>query len=217
MSRGRLCLATRNRHKLEEIRAVLADLALDVCSVADFAGCAEVEEDAPTLEGNADKKARWAAACTGLTSLADDTGLEVEALDGAPGVISARWAGPDCSYADNNRKLVQALAGVPDAKRTAAFRCVIALAVPDPDAVAAGFAARVAACHVTLHEGRLEGRILSALRGANGFGYDPLFWIPELGRSLAELTASEKNRVSHRARALAKARTALAARTGLAS
>ena len=104
-----LCVATRNTHKLQEIRAVLADLALEITSPAEHPGCNEVEEDAPTLEGNAEKKARHVAACTGLPSLADDTGLEVDALNGAPGVYSARYAGPQCSFADNNRKLLHEL------------------------------------------------------------------------------------------------------------
>lgn len=209
----RLCVATRNVHKLTEIRAVLADLGLEITSPVDHPGCNEVEEDAPTLEGNAEKKARHVAACTGLPSLADDTGLEVDALDGAPGVYSARYAGPECSFADNNRKLLRELAAVPPARRTAHFRCVIAIARPHVGSESRSFEARVHACTVSLHEGRLDGRIIDEPRGANGFGYDPVFYIPDLGRTLAELALEEKNRVSHRARALAAARRALA--TGL--
>jgi XTP/dITP diphosphohydrolase len=216
----RLCVASRNAHKLDEIRAVLADLPLQVVGVAELAACPEVEEDEPTLEGNAEKKARWVAACSGLWSLADDTGLEVEALDGAPGVFSARWAGPGCSYADNNAKLLRLLRDVPEAARRARFRCVMALAEPGPEAPAgasgrpapddaAAFARRVAACRARLFEGRIEGRIAFEPRGRAGFGYDPLFWIPELGRTLAELPAEDKNRISHRARALAALRPAL--------
>lgn len=202
-----LVVATRNAHKLLEIRAVLADLGYDITSAGDHPGAPEVEEDLPTLEGNAEKKARWVAAATGLPALADDTGLEVDALGGDPGVYSARWAGPGCTYADNNAKLLQELAGVAEPQRTARFRCVIAIATPGP--AAADFDARVRGCRVTLHEGRVEGRILNAPRGAGGFGYDPVFWIPELSRTLAELSLEEKNRTSHRARALAAARTAL--------
>jgi XTP/dITP diphosphohydrolase len=207
VSRVRLVVATRNEHKLAEIRAVLADLDLDVSGAADHPGVPEVEEDAPTLDGNADKKARWVAAATGLLSLADDTGLEVEALDGAPGVFSARFAGPGCSYADNNAKLLAALAGLPTSRRNARFRSVIAIATPDE--VDADFATRVRACRVTLHEGRLDGRILEAPRGTHGFGYDPIFFVPEANCALAELALPDKNRLSHRARALAAARTTL--------
>lgn len=203
----RLVVATRNPHKLTEIRAVLADLDYEITSAADHPEAPEVEEDAPTLEGNAEKKARWVAAATGLLALADDTGLEVDALGGAPGVYSARWAGPQCSYADNNAKLLRELAALPAAPRTAHFRCVIALATPG--AAAGSFESRAAACCVTLHEGRVEGRILEAPRGGQGFGYDPVFWLPECGRTLAELSLAEKNRTSHRARALAAARAAL--------
>jgi XTP/dITP diphosphohydrolase len=212
VSRPRLCVATRNPHKLAEIRAVLADLDVDVTSADEHPGVPDVDEDAPTLAGNAEKKARWVAAATGLLSLADDTGLEVEALDGAPGVVSARFAGPGCSYADNNAKLLAALAGLPPERRSAAFRCVIAIAAPGNPPGDAGFAARAGACRVSLHEGRLEGRILDAARGARGFGYDPVFWVPEVGRTLAEMTPEEKNRISHRARALTAARAALVER-----
>ena len=207
----RLCIATRNPHKLEEIRALVRDLDVDVTSALDDPRCADVDEDAPTLEGNAEKKARWVAAFTGLPSLADDTGLEVDALDGAPGVVSARWAGPSCIPADNVRKLLGLLHDVDDASRTARFRCVVALAVPAADADRMRFPERAAACSVTLHQGRLEGRISRHPRGDAGFGYDPVFFIPELGRTLAELTVAEKNRISHRGRALQAARPALVA------
>src|SRR5262249_22051489 len=124
--------------------------------------------------------------------LADDTGLEVDALGGAPGVRSARFAGPGASYAQNRAKLLEDLRSVPEAKRTARFRCVIAIARPGE--VVAKF------------DGTVEGRILDAPRGESGFGYDPLFLVPELGRTLAELDADEKNHVSHRARALQRAK-----------
>jgi XTP/dITP diphosphohydrolase len=209
-----LCVATRNTHKLTEIRAVLADFGLEITSPADHPGCDEVEEDAPTLEGNAEKKARHIAACTGLPSLADDTGLEVDALNGAPGVYSARYAGPQCSFADNNRKLLREIATVPPTRRTAHFRCVIAIARPHAGPESRSFEARVHDCTVSLHEGRLDGRIIDEPRGDNGFGYDPVFYIPELGRTLAELSLEEKNQISHRARALAAARRALASDLG---
>jgi XTP/dITP diphosphohydrolase len=213
--RPQLCIASRNAHKLEEIRAWLGDCDVVVTSAGEYPECSEVDEDAPTLEGNAEKKARHVAACSRLPSLADDTGLEVDALNGAPGVISARWAGPGCTYADNNRKLLQSLAGVRLEKRTARFRSVIALAIPDPGAASLDLAERQRACRVSLHEGRIEGRILEAPRGERGFGYDPVFFVPELGRSLAELSLEEKNRISHRARALQAVRPALVEALGL--
>jgi len=209
MTRPRLCVATRNAHKLEELRALLADLDVELVSAADVPGVPEVEEDALTLEGNAEKKARWVAAAAGCIALADDTGLEVDALGGEPGVYSARWAGPDCSFADNNKKLLHELSDLPEKHRTARFRCVIAVAVPPSQD--GEFAARVENCSVTLHEGRVLGRIIDNLRGANGFGYDPVFFVFEKQRTLAELSLAEKNEVSHRARALAAARPALVA------
>ena len=197
-----LCLATRNPHKLQEIRAVLADLGvrLPLVGMDDFPACPEVVEDEPTLEANAAKKARETCACTGLPTLADDTGLEVEALGGAPGVFSARWAGPGCTYADNNAKLLSALDGVPEPGRTARFRCVMALAIPGTTATPPA---------VRLFEGRIDGRITRQPRGIAGFGYDPVFWVDEAGCTLAELSAAAKNSLSHRARALAAARSAL--------
>jgi XTP/dITP diphosphohydrolase len=192
-----LCIATRNAHKLGEIRAVLADLPLEITSAADHPGCPEVDEDGATLEANAEKKACVVSAFTGILTLADDSGLEVDALGGAPGVSSARFAGLGCSYGDNNAKLLRELSGVPDERRTARFRCVIALADPD------------ASRGVSLHEGRIEGRILHEPRGGGGFGYDPIFWVPEAGCSLAELPPDRKNAISHRARALAAARVTL--------
>jgi XTP/dITP diphosphohydrolase len=176
-------------------------------AATDHPACADVEEDEPTLEGNAEKKARWIAAWTGIAALADDTGLEVDALDGQPGVLSARFAGPGCTFEDNNAKLLGMLAGLGAERRTARFRCVVALAFPGP--AAGGHAERVRDCRVSLFAGRIEGRILAAPRGRRGFGYDPVFFLPELGRTLAELTLEEKNRTSHRARALLAAREAL--------
>ncbi|MFQ5600933.1 MAG: XTP/dITP diphosphatase [Candidatus Krumholzibacteriia bacterium] len=200
----RLCIATRNAHKLREITAVLGDLDLEIVGgylvgerggAADRPGCPDVREDGDTLEANAAKKARVVCAYTGLPTLADDSGLEVDALDGAPGVRSARWAGDGCTYADNNAKLLRELGDLPEARRTARFRCVMALALPDAD--------------VQMYEGRIEGRILRDKRGTSGFGYDPVFYVPELGRTLAELPLEQKNAISHRGRALAAVRAAL--------
>lgn len=181
----RLVLATRNKHKTKELTALLQGLGVDVVGLDEISPFPETVEDRPTIAGNAEKKAREAAAAANGWALADDTGLEVSALGGAPGVYSARYAGPGCTYEDNNRKLLAALEGQKD--RSAVFRTVMALAHPDG--------------RLELAEGRLPGTIASSPRGTNGFGYDPVF-VLEDGRALAELSDSEKNQVSHRARAL---------------
>lgn len=181
-----LLVATRNRHKLDEIRALLGLAAETLTSGLDYPDFDDVEEDGDTFEANAVKKARVWAERTGAWCLADDSGLEVDALEGAPGVYSARYAGEPADYAANNRKLLAALDGVTD--RRARFRCVMALADPKG--------------HVQTVEGRCEGRIAEAERGTEGFGYDPLF-IPE-GHTLtfAELPPQTKNSLSHRGHAL---------------
>ncbi|AKJ65390.1 XTP/dITP diphosphatase [Kiritimatiella glycovorans] len=194
----KLVLATRNPHKREEIEAIFDGPGLDIVALDAFPDAPEVEEDRDTFEGNAIKKAVEIARWTGLRALADDSGLEVDALGGAPGVWSARYAGPEADYEANNRKLLAALAGAGD--RTARFRTVMALA--DPDGT------------VRTVEGSCEGAITEEPRGMRGFGYDPLFVLRGDTRTFAELDAAEKNRVSHRARALHKAREAW---TGLLS
>lgn len=191
-----LLLGTHNRHKIEEISVLLSGLPLKVKTLNDFPGVAPVEETGQTLEENAALKAEAYSRLTGLLTLADDTGLEVEALGGQPGVLSARLAGEHCSYLDNNRKLIQMLSGFKGKKRAARFRCVIALKNPGNGAVQ------------TL-EGAIQGEILNSLQGGNGFGYDPVFYLPDLKKTLAELTLDEKNKVSHRAIALEKTRKAL--------
>lgn len=191
-----ILLGTYNRHKAREISELLSDLHIGVRTLNDFKGVPEVHEDGETLEANAVKKAREYGKATGLFTLSDDTGLEVDALNGAPGVYSARYAGEDCTFEDNNRRLLKELEGVPAEKRTARFRCVIACFDP-----VRGEARTV--------EGALDGRIVEGLRGGNGFGYDPVFFVPELGRTLAELTLEEKNRISHRGRALRLAKEIL--------
>ncbi len=191
----KLVFASRNAGKLREASALLAPLGFEVAPLADFTD-ADVEEDADTFAGNAEKKARAAVAATGLPALADDSGLEVDALDGAPGVRSARFAGAPHDDAANNALLLARLDAVPDAARTARFRCVVVYLEP-------GGAPRVA-------EGTCEGRILCAPRGAGGFGYDPLFLPDGQTRTMAELTVEEKNRLSHRARALRALANALA-------
>ncbi len=185
-------LATRNVHKIEELSRMLSDLNVEILSSRDFPDLPEVVEDGETLEDNAIKKAKEISQATGLPALADDTGLEVAALGGAPGVISARYAGEACSYDDNNRKLLTELESVPDEERGAVFRCVIALATSSGE--------------VTTVEGRTDGIILREPRGGAGFGYDPIFLPNGHARSYAEMSQDEKNAVSHRGRALEAAR-----------
>lgn len=183
-----LLVATRNAGKLKEIRRLLGDLGIAVKGLDAFPELPEIEEDGATFADNAVKKAETARDLTGLPTLADDSGLEVAALDGAPGVRSARYAGEQATDADNNRKLLAALREVPAARRRGAFRCAMALARP-------GVATQV-------FHGRVEGVILDAERGAGGFGYDPLFLVREYGGTMAELPLDVKNRISHRGQAL---------------
>jgi XTP/dITP diphosphohydrolase len=180
-----ITLGTKNPDKLREIQQIL--VRVPVRLVALPADAPDVDETGDTLEQNADLKAIAYARLTGSFALADDTGLEVDALDGAPGVRAARYAGPDATYADNREKLLEALRGLPTARRTARFRAVMSLSNPAGEVV-------------TRAEGVLEGVILEKARGEGGFGYDPIFAVGE--RSLAELGADEKNSLSHRARAL---------------
>ncbi|MFA5515598.1 MAG: XTP/dITP diphosphatase [Desulfuromonadales bacterium] len=186
-----LLVATRNQGKLREIRTLLAESGIQVLSLADFSELPEVTEDGATFAENARKKAETIARRSGRLTLADDSGLLVATLDGAPGVHSARYAGPDADDAANNRKLLAALHNIPAARRQAAFVCVMALCSPQ------------GACR--FYEGRLEGAIVDAPRGAGGFGYDPLFFIAGQGKTLAELPAEIKNRISHRGQALRQA------------
>lgn len=186
----KLVIATRNPHKLEEIHAIFDFKGLDVRSALDYPDLPDVVEDGDTLEANAEKKAVEIALATGCWALADDSGLEVSALSGAPGVYSARYAGKHCSYADNNRKLLRELNGKTD--RSARFRTVLALADP--------------AGNVRTVEGSCPGKIMDELRGNNGFGYDPLFVPDGYTESFAELLPDVKNRISHRARALCRAK-----------
>ena len=186
----RVVVASRNRHKLGEIGVLLAKAGLpwDLVSVDQVApDCALLEEES-TFEGNALSKARQAAAVSGLPALADDSGIEVDALGGAPGVYSARWSGEPCDDARNNQKMLRELAGVPMDKRTARYRCVAAFVDP-----ARGLQ--------VVRAGVCEGRLLESLRGTGGFGYDPLFLVESLGRTMAEITLEEKNKLSHRAAA----------------
>ena len=180
----RLLLATRNAGKLRELRSRVH--GLEVLSLDDVAPIPEVEETEDTLESNARLKALAGARETGLWTVADDSGLFVDVLGGAPGVRSARYA--PGSDADRVHALLRAMEGVPDGQRGAAFRCVLVLASPGGE--------------VRFAQGECRGSVLRAPRGTGGFGYDPVFLVAELGRTMAELELAEKGRISHRARAL---------------
>jgi len=197
----RLVVASSNRGKLVEIREVLAGLELELVAQTDL-GIADADETAGTFIENALLKARQAAQRSGLPALGDDSGICVDALNGAPGLYSARYAGVHGHAGANIDKLLSALRDIPDAARSAHFYCVIVLlrCADDPAPLIA--------------EGRWDGRILPAPRGSGGFGYDPVFFDPVLGRGAAELDAAIKNRVSHRGQALAKLREILAGRRG---
>jgi XTP/dITP diphosphohydrolase len=194
---ARLVLATGNAGKLRELRAILAPWQVEVLPLSDFTGSA-AEETGHSFVENAILKARFAAAATGLPAIADDSGLEVDALGGAPGIRSARYAGEGAGDAANNARLLRELQEVPDPARTARYRCAVAyLRYPgDPAPIVC--------------EASWEGRIASAPRGSGGFGYDPLFVVAGTDRTAAEFEAGEKNGVSHRGKAL----RALVARLG---
>jgi XTP/dITP diphosphohydrolase len=193
----KVVVATRNRGKLREIVPLLAPLALELHTIDELAPGTRLDEDGVTFEENALGKARQAAAATGLPAIADDSGLEVDALDGAPGVYSARYAGEPSDDARNNGKLLDALRDVPAESRRARFRCVAAFVDPGRGV------------EIT-RAGTCEGEILGAPRGDGGFGYDPLFALPGLGRTMAELALEDKNRISHRAAAFRALAAALA-------
>jgi XTP/dITP diphosphohydrolase len=199
-ARRPLVVATGNPGKLRELGDLLAELPYELLSQASLGVVAPPETES-TFVGNALLKARHAAAASAHAALADDSGLEVDALGGAPGVYSARFAGAQASDADNNAKLIAALAGVSAQRRTARYRCVLAF-VEGPDDP-----------QPLIAEGVWEGEILEAPRGHGGFGYDPLFWVPALGCSAAELSAQRKNALSHRACALKRLRELLRARS----
>lgn len=187
-----IVLATRNKKKIEEIRRITAGLPITVLSLDDYPRCPETVEDRDTFEGNASKKALEVALFTGKPALSDDSGLEVDALDGAPGVYSARYA-PDAESGNdpkNYQKLLKDLAAVPEEKRTARFICCIALAFPD-------------GASYTFF-GYSEGRISPEARGEKGFGYDPVFLPRGYDRTFAEMTAQEKDALSHRGKAIEK-------------
>jgi len=192
----KIVLATGNRHKISEIKALLKGLPLKVLTIEDYPELVMPEEDRPTFAGNAAKKAEAVASATGEMSLADDSGLEVDILGGRPGVLSARYAGDDQNDDANNRLLLKELVNAPMNKRTASFRCAIALAVPGDQTY--------------LVEESCKGIILKSRRGKGGFGYDPLFYYEPAGITFAEMAAEEKNMVSHRGKALRRIRDLLA-------
>jgi XTP/dITP diphosphohydrolase len=184
---NKIVAGTRNAGKVREIRQALAELPFEVCGIPDES-LADVEETGVTFSENAILKARYYSQHTGEYCLADDSGLEVDALDGAPGVYSARYSGEGATDTANNQKLLLALQDVPAEKRTARFRSVLALAGPDGS--------------LLLADGTCEGIILTEAKGDGGFGYDPLFWMPDRQKTLAEMTVQEKNAISHRGNAL---------------
>ena len=183
-----LVLATRNQGKVKEFRELVKDFPVEVKSLADFGPIPEAVEDGATFDDNAYKKAHFTAKVLGLPCIADDSGLVVEALGGAPGVYSARYAGEKATDAENIDKLLAEMEGITN--RRAAFECVISIAVPSGPALT--------------YEGSCEGEILTERRGSDGFGYDPVFYCPSLGKSFAEASMEEKNQVSHRGRAMAE-------------
>ncbi len=192
----KLLIATKNQGKVREYRELLADLPFEVVSLADVGLDAEVEETGATFEENAILKARTYARLSGLLTWADDSGLAVDALDGWPGVHSARVAGPNASDADRIALLLQRLEGVPPEQRTAAFHCVVAIATPDG--------------RVWTTDGMCSGVIIDEPTGRGGFGYDPVFFVPALGKTFAQLSSEEKNAISHRGMAARKAKALLA-------
>jgi XTP/dITP diphosphohydrolase len=191
-ARTRLLLATNNRGKLREYRSLLRGIPFEMVTPADLAITGEVEEAGTSFEENATLKAVAMARRSGLLTLADDSGLEVDALGGAPGPLSARYAGEGASDAGRVNFLLSKLKNVPEGKRAARFRCVIAVATPEGK--------------VELFSGECRGVIIDKPRGNNGFGYDPIFYLPEFGKTMAGLTLIEKNKISHRARAAEKAK-----------
>ena len=190
-----LYLATRNFGKVREIQALLAHLPVDILSLKDLPQAPEIVEDGETFAENARKKAEAVLAVTGGVVLADDSGLEVEALQGEPGVRSSRYAGEGAADAANNARLLEKLAGVPLHRRSARFCCAVAIAAPGQETVVA--------------EGYCRGIIALKPRGDRGFGYDPLFLIPAYQKTFGELSPDVKNRISHRSRALTQALPAL--------
>ncbi|HEY3991481.1 MAG TPA: XTP/dITP diphosphatase [Ktedonobacteraceae bacterium] len=187
-----LLLATTNEHKLDEFRVIFRDLPFTLLSLRDVQIDMDVEETGTTFAENAILKAQAYAKAANMLTLADDSGIEIDALGGAPGVYSARFAGRDATYEERFRIIFERLHDVPSSERTARFRCAIALTEPSG--------------YMRVVEGTIEGVIAEDARGENGFGYDPIFLVPEFGKTTAEMTPAEKNRISHRGRAAEAAR-----------
>ena len=184
----KLIFATGNQDKMKEIRMILGDLDYEILSMKEAGIKADIVENGRTFEENAVIKATAISKMAGCLVLADDSGLEVDYMDKMPGIMSARWMGEDTSYTVKNAKIIENLDGVPDEQRTARFVCAIAAAFPDG--------------RVITKRGTIEGIIGYEERGENGFGYDPIFFLPEYGKTTAELSPEEKNKISHRGRAL---------------
>jgi XTP/dITP diphosphohydrolase len=184
----KLIFATGNENKMKEIRMILADCGYEILSMKEAGIDVDIVEDGKTFEENATIKATAISKLAGCLVLADDSGLEVDAMDKAPGIYSARWQGEDTPYSIKNRKIIDNLKDVPEEKRTARFVCAIAAAFPDG--------------RVVTRRGTIEGLIAHEPAGENGFGYDPIFYVPEFGKTTAELSPEEKNKVSHRGKAL---------------
>ena len=183
----KIVLATHNRDKCAEMAAILSDYPIDLLTLEDFPEIGEIIEDSDTLEGNAIIKARIVYNQTRLSSWADDTGLEVDALNGEPGIYSARYAGENCNYSDNVTKLLKNMEKIPAEKRTARFQTVIAFVGDKMELVS---------------EGIVKGKITTKPKGVGGFGYDPVFYVPEKGKTYSEMNMKEKNQVSHRGKAI---------------
>lgn len=185
---NKMIFATGNEKKMKEIRMILGDLDYEILSMKEAGITADIVEDGKTFEENAVIKATAISRLTNCLVLADDSGLEVDYMDKMPGIMSARWMGEETSYEIKNQKIIENLEGVPEEQRTARFVCAIAAAFPDG--------------RVVTKRGTIEGIIGYEARGENGFGYDPIFFLPEYGKTTAELSPEEKNKISHRGRAL---------------
>ena len=186
----KILLGSKNKGKIQEFQEAFEDSQIEILSLNDFPDCPDAPETGNSFEENASQKALFYQKFTGLPSLADDSGIEVDALDGAPGIYSARYAGEPVNDLANNRKLLENLEGIPSEKRTGRFVCVLALAKNGQI--------------VQLSRGTAEGIVLEAPQGENGFGYDPLFFVPNLKKTMAELSITEKRQISHRGEALRK-------------
>ena len=182
----KVVIATHNRDKMKEIQGVISDLGWEVISLYDFPKIEEIEENGKTLEENALIKAREVFKKTGIATISDDTGLEVEALEGAPGVYTARYAGEDCSYSDNVKKLLKDMNKIPMPNRGAKFKTVMVFKDKNKELIV---------------EGIVKGKISRESKGDDGFGYDPIFYVTEYDKTFAEMTMSEKNKISHRGNA----------------